>query len=148
VGILIALALAFFVGYRIGRRVGTEISPTVATGLPEEAMEFVKERGLTPEDVTAALATYVPTGKYDEYVLFTSGGHGGQVLAVGVPSMRLLKVIAVFTPEPWQGYGYGVKETALASFSYDGYKLSLADTHHPCLSETKGEYDGEFSVHW
>ena len=25
----------------------------------------------------------------------------------GVPSMRLLKTIAVFSPEPWQGYGTG-----------------------------------------
>jgi nitrous-oxide reductase len=71
----------------------------------------IRERGLSPEDVVAALRTYVPGGKYDEYVMFASGGHSGQVLVIGIPSMRLLKVIGVFTPEPWQGYGFGEKGT-------------------------------------
>ena len=53
------------------------------------------------------MKTFVPPGGRDEYLLFASGGHSGQVHVVGVPSMRLLKTIAVFTPEPWQGYGYG-----------------------------------------
>jgi nitrous-oxide reductase len=142
--VVVAVVAALFIGYQLGRRATTGVGPTVVAGLPEEAMEFVKERQLTPEDITAALATYVPTGKYDDYLLFSSGGHSGQVLVIGIPSMRLLRVISVFTPEPWQGYGYGVHETALADFSRNGYKLSLADTHHPALSETKGEYDGQF----
>ena len=29
-----------------------------------------------------------------------------QVIVYGVPSMRILKYIGVFTPEPWQGYGF------------------------------------------
>jgi nitrous-oxide reductase len=144
VALMIIVVAALFIGYQIGRRTTTGVGPTVVAGLPEEAIEFVKERQLTPEDITAAVATYVPTGKYDDYLLFSSGGHSGQVLVTGIPSMRLLRVISVFTPEPWQGYGYGVKETALASLSYDGYKFSLADTHHPALSETNGEYDGQF----
>jgi nitrous-oxide reductase len=142
--VVVAVVAALFIGYQLGRRATTGVGPTVVAGLPEEAMEFVKERQLTPEDITAAVATYVPTGKYDDYLLFSSGGHSGQVLVIGIPSMRLLRVISVFTPEPWQGYGYGVRETALADFSRNGYKLSLADTHHPALSETKGEYDGQF----
>jgi nitrous-oxide reductase len=91
-------------------------------GLPAEAMQIAQARGLTPDDITAALKTYVPSGKLDEYILFASGGHSGQVLVIGVPSMRLLKVIAVFTPEPWQGYGYGEKETmeVLANGSANG----------------------------
>jgi nitrous-oxide reductase len=48
--------------------------------------------------VYAALATYVPGGQHDEYVMFSSAGHGGQVIAIGIPSMRILKVIAVFAP--------------------------------------------------
>src|SRR5262245_22996094 len=59
-------------------------------GLPTEANRLIKDRGLAPDDVTAALATYLPTGKHDDYVMFASGGHGGQVLAIGLPSMRLL----------------------------------------------------------
>ena len=68
---------------------------------------IAKARGLTPEDMQHALKQFVPPGKHDDYVMFSSGGHAGQVFAIGMPSMRLLKTIAVFTPEPWQGYGYG-----------------------------------------
>ena len=69
--------------------------------------KLMKDRGLSEADVTAALKTYTPTGKKDEYYLFASGGHGGNLLVIGVPSMRILKYLAVFTVEPWQGYGYG-----------------------------------------
>ena len=113
------------------------------------AAEIAEARGLSPQDIEAALKTYIPTGKYDEYIMFSSGGHGGQVLVIGVPSMRLLKMIAVFTPEPWQGYGVGSKESM--KLLEDGSmpigkdrKLTWADTHHPAISETNGDYDGEF----
>src|SRR5262249_5032979 len=69
--------------------------------------DLMRGRGLTEADVSAALKTYTPTGKHDDYYVFASGGHSGQVVVIGVPSMRILKYIAVFTPEPWQGYGYG-----------------------------------------
>lgn len=60
--------------------------------------QIAAERGLTPADVSAALKTYVPSGRWDDYLIFASGGHSGQVLVFGVPSMRLLKLIGVFTP--------------------------------------------------
>jgi len=106
---------------------------------------IAKARGLTPTDVLAAVKTYLPTGKHDEYILFASGGHSGQVLAIGIPSMRLLKVIGVFTPEPWQGWGFS-KDTrdVLEAGNPKGSDLSWGDTHHPALSETNGDYDGEF----
>ncbi len=91
----------------------TTVKGVPVHGLPMEANRVIQERELTPDDVTAALATFMPTGRFDEYVMFASGGHSGQVLVIGMPSMRLLKAIAVFTPEPWQGAGYGVKESAL-----------------------------------
>jgi len=96
--------------------------------------------------VTAALKTYMPTGKLDDYIMFSSGGQGGQVLVIGLPSMRLLKVIGVFTPEPWQGYGYGSLETqaVLEGGFAKGKPIYWGDTHHPALSETNGEYDGQF----
>jgi len=106
---------------------------------------LMQARKLAEPDVTAALKTYTPTGVHDEYLMFASGGHSGQVLVVGLPSMRILKVIAVFTPEPWQGYGYGDQTNAvLASGNRDGQELSWADTHHPALSEMAGDYDGKF----
>jgi nitrous-oxide reductase len=114
-------------------------------GASASLKDLMKARGLTEADVEGALKTYVPTGKRDDYLIFASGGHGGQVLVMGVPSMRLLKVIAVFTPEPWQGYGYGGESNkVLEQGSQNGHKLTWADVHHPNLSETKGDYDGKY----
>jgi nitrous-oxide reductase len=107
---------------------------------------IARERGLTDADIVAALKTYQPTGKFDDYLLFASGGHSGQVLVIGVPSMRLLRVIAVFTPEPWQGYETGAEEhkALLASGRMANHDLTWGDSHHPALSETDGDYDGQF----
>ncbi len=87
----------------------------------------------------------MPSGRHDEYVLFSSGGQSGQVFAIGVPSMRLLRSIAVFTPESWQGYGFaGEKDPIRESLKINGRPVEWGDTHHPALSETKGDYDGDF----
>lgn len=108
--------------------------------------DIAEARGLTDADIEAALKTYTPSGTHDPYLLFSSGGHGGQLSIVGVPSMRLLKTVAVFTPEPWQGYGFGDLKTeeVLESGDIEGIEVRWADTHHPALSETAGDYDGEF----
>ncbi len=108
--------------------------------------DIIDERGFTDDDVVAALKTYKPSGEHDDYVMFSSGGHSGQVHVIGVPSMRLLKTIGVFTPEPWQGWGFGNKATedVLAQGDFNGREIRWADTHHPALSETAGDYDGEF----
>jgi nitrous-oxide reductase len=106
---------------------------------------LMQSRKLAEPDVTAALKTYTPTGVHEEYLMFASGGHSGQVLVIGLPSMRLLKVIAVFTPEPWQGYGFDEQSgRVLAEGNRDGQALAWADTHHPALSELNGDYDGKF----
>jgi nitrous-oxide reductase len=106
--------------------------------------QIAQQRKLSPDDVAAALKTYVPSGRMDEYILFASGGHSGQVFVIGVPSMRLLKTIAVFTPEPWQGWGYGTGEDILEAGNVNGHKIHWADTHHPALSESNADYDGQF----
>lgn len=106
--------------------------------------QIAEERGLTEDDLVAAAMTYTPSGVMDEYVMFASGGHSGQVFAIGLPSMRLLRTIAVFTPEPWQGYGFGAGEEVLAGGDIDGQPVRWADTHHPALSETEGDYDGQY----
>ncbi len=127
------------------RRAAATPTPAVV-GLPPAAAGIIAERGLTPDEVAAALQTYVPPGKLDEYIMFASGGHSGQVLVIGLPSMRLLKVIGVFTPEPWQGYGYGEQRTmkVLEGGFAKGKPIYWGDVHHPALSETNGEYDGQF----
>ncbi|MDT8307471.1 MAG: cytochrome C, partial [Anaerolineae bacterium] len=124
----------------------TDNGESAAVGVSQDADAIAEARGLTPDDVAAALKTYMPTGRHDDYMLFASGGHAGQVYAIGLPSMRILKQIAVFTPEPWQGYGYGAKETMeVLEGGYVGeMPLTWGDTHHPALSETGGDYDGQF----
>jgi nitrous-oxide reductase len=146
--VLISAALPALSGCGGGLGQGAAPAAASVAGLPAEANRLIRERGLSPDDVTGALATYMPTGKLDEYVMFASGGHSGQVLAIGLPSMRLLRTIAVFAPEPWQGYGYGVKESAMPpggeASGVNRHPLGWGDTHHPALSETAGEYDGQF----
>jgi len=101
---------------------------------------------LTDEQVNAAVKSYLPSGVHDPYIMLASGGHSGQMFVIGVPSMRILKEIGVFTPEPWQGWGFGNEGTmeTLAGGDVNGEQVRWADTHHPALSETAGDYDGEF----
>ena len=124
---------------------GSKPKATPASGLPADAAAVAAERGLTQDDIYAALKTYTPSGQLDPYIMFASGGQSGQVLVIGVPSMRILKVIGVFTPEPWQGYGFGGGgDAVLAEGNVGDEDIRWGDTHHPGLSETKGEYDGQF----
>jgi nitrous-oxide reductase len=60
--------------------------------------------------------------------------------------MRILKEIAVFTPQSWQGYGYGGSgdEILKGGDMPNGTEIRWGDTHHPNLSETNGDYDGQF----
>ena len=110
-----------------------------------DANSIISERELSPEDVTAALETYMPPGRMDDYMMFTSSGHAGMVYAIGVPSMRNYKSIAVFTPEPWQGYGFSEEsKEVLAQGAINGKVMHHGDTHHPALSETDGDYDGQY----
>lgn len=104
--------------------------------------DIAKKRGLSPADMEAALKTYTPSGKLDPLTMFASGGHGGNVLVIGIPSMRIVKSIPVFSPDSWTGYGSGSKKTARLMNS--GRKLTWGDVHHPALSETDGRYDGQF----
>ena len=123
----------------------------IAAGLAASAMsaeslqDVMKRRGLSQQDLLAAAKTYVPTGKRDEFVVFSSGGQSGQIIVYGIPSMRILKYIGVFTPEPWQGYGYDENSRAvLNQGKIDGKEITWGDTHHPAISETQGKYDGQF----
>ncbi|KAB2963280.1 MAG: Sec-dependent nitrous-oxide reductase [Thermoanaerobaculia bacterium] len=139
--IIPTVALAAIFVAALACRAGGGASAGASAGI----QQLMQARNLSEENVTAALKTYTPTGVKDEYYIFASGGHSGQVLVIGVPSMRILKVIAVFTPEPWQGYGYGDQTTELLrSGDRDGMQLNWADTHHPALSETGGDYDGQY----
>ncbi len=86
----------------------------------------------------AAKKTYVAPGDLDEYYMFASGGHSGQVFVYGIPSMRHISTIPVFTPYPGTGYGFDDDSKKMLG------GLTWGDAHHPALSETKGEYDGRW----
>ena len=125
---------------------GQPAQTPAARGLPEDAAAVAAERGLTQDDIYAALKTFMPSGQTDPYIMLASGGQSGQMLVIGVPSMRILKVLAVFTPEPWQGFGFGGSSNKVLEEGYvNGNELKWGDTHHPAFSETAGEYDGEFA---
>lgn len=106
---------------------------------------IMKARGLSEKDILAAAKTYQPSGRKDEYLVFSSGGQSGQVIVYGVPSMRIYKYIAVFTPEPWQGYGYDEEsKKVLEGGKINGRTMTWGDSHHPAFTEKNGEYTGDY----
>ena len=111
----------------------------------DSLQDVMKARGLTEKDVLAAAKTYTPTGGRDEFIAFASGGQSGQIIVYGIPSMRILKYVSVFTPEPWQGYGFDEESKAvLRSGDMNDQEINWGDVHHPAISETNGEYDGRY----
>lgn len=98
------------------------------------------EATTTGNDQYASIAqqVYVPHGKYDQYYLFSSGGHSGQLQVYGVPSMRLIRVVPIFSMDSATGYGYDTETKKMMG----GY--TWGDFHHPAVSETAGDYDGKF----
>jgi len=86
----------------------------------------------------AAVATYVAPGDLDPYYLFYSGGQSGNIFIAGVPSMRHISTIPVFSPYPGTGYGFDKESKAML----DGYLWG--DAHHVALSQTNGDYDGRW----
>lgn len=106
---------------------------------------IMKARGLSEKDILAAAKTYQPSGRKDEYLVFSSGGQSGQVIVYGVPSMRIYKYIAVFTPEPWQGYGHDEEsKKVLEGGKINGRAMTWGDSHHPAFTEKNGEYTGDY----
>src|SRR5262245_25982024 len=95
-------------------------------------------KGGTSDIAYAAQKTYVAPGDLDEYYLFASGGHSGNVYVYGVPSMRHLSTIPVYTPYPATGYGFDDDSKKMLG------GLTWGDVHHPALSETGGDYDGRW----
>ncbi len=120
------------------------LSVSTAAWSAKSLEQVMKDRGLTQKDILAAAKTYTPTGGRDEYLAFASGGQSGHIIVYGIPSMRILKYIGVFTPEPWQGYGFDDESKAVLAMDNPGTKIKFGDVHHPAFSETKGEYDGRY----
>ncbi|MFN8095243.1 MAG: Sec-dependent nitrous-oxide reductase [Vicinamibacteria bacterium] len=97
-----------------------------------------KAGGAVSDAAAAAMKVYVAPGDLDEYYMFASGGHSGQVYVYGLPSGRHLSTIPVFTPYPATGYGFDDDSRKMLG------ELTWGDAHHPALSETNGNYDGRW----
>ena len=95
-------------------------------------------RPATTTDGSIASRSFVAPGDKDEFYLFYSGGHSGQVYVAGIPSMRHIATIPVFAKYPATGYGYDDESSAMLG------EYTWGDVHHPGLSQTDGRYDGRW----
>lgn len=87
----------------------------------------------------------VPPGKLDDYYMFSSGGHSGDVRIYGLPSGRTLKQIPVFNMDCMVGWGITNESKAVMGTRPDGnVKYNTGDTHHVHGSYTDGTYDGKY----
>lgn len=87
----------------------------------------------------------VPPGQLDDYYVFSSGGHSGEVRIYTVPSGRLIKRIPVFNIDPMVGWGITNESKKVIGTKPDGtLKYHTGDTHHVHGSYTDGTYDGKY----
>jgi nitrous-oxide reductase len=85
---------------------------------------------------------YVAPGEYDEFYAFLSGGFSGNLTVYGLPSGRMFKEIPVFSQFPTTGYGYSEETKPMLNTSFG--MVPWDDSHHPDISQTKGELDGRW----
>jgi nitrous-oxide reductase len=111
---------------------------TVGRCTPKPPDRAARARGGASDVAVAAEKVYVAPGDLDEYYMFASGGHSGNIYVYGIPSMRHISTIPVYTPYPATGYGFDDESKAMLG------GLTWGDVHHPSLSETNGEYDGRW----
>ncbi len=112
----------------------------------QQTLDDVKKaRGLNDADVIAAVKTFMPRGGRDEYFSFVGTGNSGTMIVYGIPSMRIYKYVGVFSPEPWQGYGFDDESSLLLKKgSLDNHINLYGDMRYPALSEKNGAYDGRY----
>ena len=120
----------------------------ISASMPVKAQQTLndvkKERGLTDADVLAAVKTFMPRGGRDEYFGFVGTGNSGTMIVYGIPSMRIYKYVGVFSPEPWQGYGYDDESSLLLKKSSLDDNISWSGAmRYPAFSDTSGDYDGK-----
>ena len=101
------LALAAFVGCENKHEAKQEAAATGNLGASASIAELMKARGLSEADVEARSRPTCRPARWTSTTSSRRADSRATSIVIGVPSMRMLKVIGVFTPEPWQGYGFG-----------------------------------------
>ena len=97
-----------------------------------------RQEGVPASEVAATSEHHVAPGELDAYYGFWSGGHSGEIRVLGVPSMRVLKRVAVWNIDPGSGWGITNESKKLMNGMYTG------DTHHVHGSYVDGTYDGKW----
>jgi nitrous-oxide reductase len=106
----------------------------------------MKARGLSDKDKIAAVKTFMPRGGRDEYFGIVGTGNSGTMIVYGIPSMRIYKYVGVFTPEPWQGFGFDDESSLLLKKSNPDNRIpTYGDMRFPAFSEMNGKYDGKYA---
>jgi nitrous-oxide reductase len=125
--------------------------PVAQAGAADSLEAVALQRGLDPDEARAALETRVAPGDFDEFTMVTSGGHSGSIYLIGIPSLRMLKEIPVYAPNSWQGWaqgseeGHEVFEEGTFAKHLPGLPIQTwGDLHHPQISLTEGDYDGDY----
>jgi len=115
--------------------------------MAQQTLDDVKKaRGLNDQDVLSAVKTFMPRGGRDEYFSIVGTGNSGTMIVYGLPSMRIYKYVGVFSPEPWQGYGFDDESSLmLKKSSLDNRISTYGDMRFPAFSEKDGNYDGHFA---
>lgn len=135
---------------------GTTAVAAAAAGAAGTGALALTGGSVTPAAAQVASNNHeVKPGELDEYYVFSSGGHSGEIRVLGLPSMRELTRIPVFNRESATGWGQTNESLkVLTEGLLPEYKELLAkrgldtylngDLHHVSPSFTDGTYDGRY----
>lgn len=139
------MVLAFGAGcFRADKKRDLKQKEEKSMGLSGELFEVAEHRGLNDQEQLAALKTFVPSGGLDTHMVLLTTGSSGRLAMVGLPSMRILKYSGLFTPEPWQGFGFDDEsKEMIAASAREDVAYDYGDSGLPAMSETGGRYDGK-----
>ncbi|MCO5158124.1 MAG: TAT-dependent nitrous-oxide reductase [Aquamicrobium sp.] len=134
---------------------GSTAAAAAAAGAVGAGAITLGSSAMTPALAQARNSYEVKPGELDEYYVFFSGGHSGEIRVLGLPSMRELMRIPVFNRESATGWGQtNESRKVLSEGMLPEYRALMekrggdvymnGDLHHPHPSQTDGTYDGRY----